>query len=87
MPERCWDSEGKRVILHDNRGSVVEVLCVDVESGSVQRVTGEGMRGAWTVLDVTNDLIVAQFATPNTPPKLVRRPQHVHAVEHTRVKC
>ena len=48
------------------------MLCVEVEGGTVHRMTGgEGEQGAWTVLDVSHDLIVAQFATPNTPPKLV----------------
>ena len=38
----------------------------------MHRVTEGGMKGAWTVLDVSHDLVVAQFASPNIPPKLVR---------------
>ena len=48
------------------------MISVEVEGGTVHRVTGgEGEKGTWTVLDVSHNLIVAQFATPNTPPKLV----------------
>jgi len=72
LPARCWDTQDKRILLHNWWRSTQDVLCVEVEGGTVHRMTGgEGERGAWTVLDVSHDLIVAQFATPNTPPKLV----------------
>lgn len=45
------------------------MVCVEVEGGGVHRVTGE--KGTWTVLDVAHGLVVAQFASPSTPPKLV----------------
>ena len=37
----------------------------------MHKVTGVGEKGAWSVLDVAHDLVVAQFASPNTAPKLV----------------
>ena len=45
------------------------MVCVEVEGGGVHRVMGE--KGTWTVLDVAHGLVVAQFASPSTPPKLV----------------
>ena len=48
------------------------MVCVEVEGGGVHRVTeGQGEKGTWTVLDVAHGLVVAQFASPSTPPKLV----------------
>ena len=69
LPTRCWDAEGKKVLLHSWWGSTQNVVCVEVEGGGVHRVT-EG-QGTWTVLDVAHALVVAQFASPSTPPKLV----------------
>ena len=43
----------------------------------MHRVTGEGMKGAWSVLDISHDLVVAQFASPNMAPKLVRGSSHL----------
>ena len=82
LPTRCWDAEGKKVLLHSWWGSTQNVVCVEVEGGGVHRVTegqveGGGVhrvtegQGAWTVLDVAHALVVAQFASPSTPPKLV----------------
>ncbi len=45
---------------------------MDVESGSVRKVTGEGPKGAWSVLDVEHDVVVASYASLNTAPKMVR---------------
>ena len=48
------------------------MVCVEMEGGGVHRVTeGQGEKGTWTVLDVAHGLVVAQFASPSTPPKLV----------------
>ncbi len=45
---------------------------MDVENGSVTNMTGEGPKGAWSVMDVSHDLMVASYASLNTAPKLVR---------------
>ena len=72
LPERCWDSSGVKVLNEENWGSGRVVTCVDVISKKVTKmVTGDDQKGAWTVLDVSHDLIVAQFSTPNSPPQLV----------------
>ena len=42
---------------------------VDVESGVVRSVSGE--EGAWSVMCVSHDLIVAQHASPSRTPRLV----------------
>jgi hypothetical protein len=76
FPERCWDSRGVRLVAEENWGSTREVTVTDTDAKEVKKVTTDGgeeeRKGAWTVLDVSCDLVVAQFSTPNTPPQLVR---------------
>ena len=69
LPERCWDSKGERLISEESWGSSKLVTCLDVINKKVTKVTSTG--GTWLVLDVSHDLIVAQFSTPTTPPQLV----------------
>lgn len=72
LPERCWDSRGERVLDDENWTGERFVTCVNVGSKKVTKVVDEGNRkGAWSVLDVSDDIIVAAFSTPNTPPQLV----------------
>ena len=72
LPERCWDSKGERLISEENWGSERFVTCVDIGTKKVTKVTSShDQQGAWLVLDVSHDLIVAQFSTPTSPPQLV----------------
>ena len=71
LPERCWNNSGDRVIFSDNWASYIEVNCVDVIKKSVTRISGTENKGAWSVLDVSHDLIVAQFGSLTTSPQLV----------------
>ena len=68
LPERCWDNTGTRLLFH----SLVKVVLVDTSTGSVSDVSGDDRKGAWHVLDVSCDLVVAQFSSLNTTPQLVR---------------
>lgn len=65
-----------RLVAEENWGSRREVTITDIGTKGVKKVTAaageEERKGAWTVLDVSCDLIVAQFSDPNTPPQLVR---------------
>lgn len=68
-----------RLVAEENWGARREVTVTDTDAKKVKKVTtaaggeGEGERkGAWSVLDVSCDLVVAQFSSPNTPPQLVR---------------
>ena len=72
LPERCWDSRGERMINEENWASDKLVTSVDVCNKKVTKVTSAG--GTWLVMDVSHDLIVAQFSTPATPPQLVSGP-------------
>lgn len=49
----------------------MEVTLVDATTGTVTNVSGTGKKGAWFVLDVSCDLVVAQFASLDTCPQLV----------------
>ena len=46
-------------------------MLVDVESGSVRCVGGDEEKGAWSVVCVSHDLIVAQHASCSQTPRLV----------------
>ena len=70
LPERCWDSEGVRVVWSDAWEGSLEVESVRVDGGRVVRVSGD-KKGAWSVIDVSHDLVLAQYASPNCTPKLV----------------
>ena len=44
------------------------------DGGKVWRLrdAGDGSgKGAWSILDVCDDIVVVQYATPTSPPKLV----------------
>lgn len=72
LPERCWDSRGERIVHDENCGSERVVMCVDTNSKEVTRIASEvDKKGMWSVLDVSNDVVVAQFSNPNSPPQLV----------------
>ncbi|XP_064401064.1 acylamino-acid-releasing enzyme-like isoform X2 [Halichondria panicea] len=71
LPSRCWDTSGRVIILSSHWGSIMDVTLVHTESSKVTRVVDGSRRGTWTVLDVTSDLVVAQFANPCTAPQLL----------------
>lgn len=72
LPERCWDSKGQKLVHDENWGSERVVMSVDTNSKEVTKITSDPERkGVWSVLDVSCDIIVAQFSTPNSPPQLV----------------
>lgn len=68
-----------RLLAEENWGSRREITVTDTDAKEVKKVTNAGgdgeeeRKGAWTVLDVSCDLVVAQFSNPNTPPQLVRQ--------------
>ena len=72
LPERCWDSRGEKIVHAENCASERVVMCVDTNTKEVTRITSDvNRKGVWSVLDVSHDVIVAQFSTPNCPPQLV----------------
>lgn len=72
LPERCWDSTGTNVVSDENWGSLKVVTCVDVVRKEVRKVSAVGHKpGAWSILDVHDNIIVAGHSTPTSPPQLV----------------
>jgi acylaminoacyl-peptidase len=69
LPERCWDAAGKTIFCSENWGSHIRVVQVDVGSGEVRGVSNE--EGAWSVMCVSHDLIVAQHASLSQTPRLM----------------
>ena len=72
LPERCWDSTGTKVVSGENWGSLKVVTCVDVVHKEVKKISAVGRKpGAWSILDVHDNIIVAGYSSPNSPPQLV----------------
>ena len=72
LPERCWDSSGRKVVSEENWGSVKVVTCADVVAKEVTRVTAMAdKQGAWSVFDVYDNIIVAGHSSPTSAPQLV----------------
>ncbi len=70
LPDRCWDTTGTRLLFHNQWGSLQEVVLVDTDTSQVFNVSGN-RKGAWLVLDVCDDIVVAQFASLNSTPAIV----------------
>lgn len=72
LPERCWDSTGTKVISDENWGSLKVVTCCNVLSKEVTKVIGTKEEpGAWSVLDVCDNIIIAGYSSPTSAPQLV----------------
>ena len=74
LPERCWDSTGRKVVSEENWGSAKVVMCTDVDHKKVTKITSATDKpGTWSVLDVSDNVIVAGYSSPTSAPQLVRR--------------
>ncbi|XP_071960094.1 acylamino-acid-releasing enzyme-like [Antedon mediterranea] len=80
LPRRCWASDNKRIYTHSIWRSCREIVEINIETEVVRKVTSFGSSkigtewskySAWTVLDVSDDLILAACAAPNLPQRLV----------------
>ena len=73
LPERCWDSMGRKVVSDENWGSLKVVMCADVDHKKVTKITFvPDEPGAWSVLDVSDNVVVAGYSSPTSAPQLVR---------------
>lgn len=69
LPERCWTADGKGVIFHTRWRSYMKIVLVNCSDKSVTVLTSAP--GAWSLLDVKNDILLASHSSPNSPPKLM----------------
>ncbi|TMS35593.1 hypothetical protein L596_002962 [Steinernema carpocapsae] len=68
----CWSNDNKRILITTTWGSKYEIVQVNIESGKVLKLTNPGITlGSWRVLDVFNDLILAERSAPNQTPVLL----------------
>ena len=57
---------------NENWGSVKVVMCADVDDKKVTKITpATDKQGAWSVLDVSDNVIVAGYSSPTSAPQLV----------------
>lgn len=67
LPMNCCIGN-KTLIVHSNWHTTHILLAVDTATGSVIKLTHDGN---WTLLDVMDNVIVASYSNPSTPPHLV----------------
>ncbi|XP_077572655.1 acylamino-acid-releasing enzyme-like [Stigmatopora nigra] len=70
LPPKCWSADSQRIIVDCPQRSRKELLMVDINTGSVTSLTSKSGMGAWCLLTVERDLIVASCSSPNCPPSL-----------------
>ncbi|XP_037124119.1 acylamino-acid-releasing enzyme isoform X1 [Syngnathus acus] len=70
LPPKCWSADSQRIIFACPQRSRKELLAVDINTGSVTSLTSTSAMGAWNLLTVERDLIVASCSSPNCPPSL-----------------
>ncbi|VDK71716.1 unnamed protein product [Litomosoides sigmodontis] len=72
LVDRPWSSDNKRLFVSTVWGSKREIVSINTETGTVDKVTNNGaFHGSWTVLDVNEDCLVAVCSAPNRPPAIV----------------
>ncbi|XP_062522381.1 acylamino-acid-releasing enzyme-like isoform X2 [Corticium candelabrum] len=71
LPSRCWSSDDSKIIFSSIWQSKQEILCVDISSASVFKISPDGVAGCWSVLDVFDDLVTCSFASPSSPSRLM----------------
>ncbi|XP_022101234.1 acylamino-acid-releasing enzyme-like isoform X1 [Acanthaster planci] len=69
--DKCWMSDNKRLVLASFWGSKKEILVINTDKCSVTRLTSDPKFGAWTILDIVGDVILAARSAPNRRPELV----------------
>ncbi|XP_077369658.1 acylamino-acid-releasing enzyme-like isoform X1 [Festucalex cinctus] len=70
LPPKCWSADSQRIIVACPQRSRKELLMVDINTGSVTSLTSKSGMGAWNLLTVERDLMVASCSSPNCPPSL-----------------
>ena len=70
FPDRCWE-ECDRIYYHDNQKCCGQIMCINVNTGSVSCVTADTEKGAYAVLDVFDGLLLGRYANPAHPMKIV----------------
>ncbi|XP_028742829.1 acylamino-acid-releasing enzyme [Peromyscus leucopus] len=70
LPLGCWSADSQRVVFDSAQRSRQDLFAVDTQTGSVTSLTAGGSAGSWKLLTIDQDLMVAQFSTPNLPPSL-----------------
>ncbi|XP_067024177.1 acylamino-acid-releasing enzyme-like [Acropora muricata] len=67
--QRHWTDDGSGVVMTTGWRSYQKIILINCNDKSVKVLTTEP--GCWTFLDVSNNILLAQFSTPTTAPKLM----------------
>ncbi|XP_054832028.1 acylamino-acid-releasing enzyme-like isoform X2 [Eublepharis macularius] len=70
LPQLCWATDNRRVLLSTPQKSRKELLVVDTRLGSVKCITAGSPEGSWTLLGIQQDLLVVSCSSPSCPPSL-----------------
>ena len=68
LPRNCFSADGCHLFLSSYSQAFGEIYSVSLQEQRISQVTNEP--GTWTLLDVCQNLLLASFSTPNTPPLL-----------------
>lgn len=68
MPRRCFSRDGSYLFMSTFFRSYVSIISVNISNGEVEMIT---KTGCYDMLDICDDIIVANHSTPTTPPEIV----------------
>ncbi|GIY65666.1 acylamino-acid-releasing enzyme [Caerostris darwini] len=70
LPLRCWSEDGKNIFFSTIWRSRTAIVCVDIDNGHVQKIDVDEDFGSAFLLDVQQNMIIAEMSAPNIEPCL-----------------
>ncbi|XP_065178364.1 acylamino-acid-releasing enzyme-like [Sycon ciliatum] len=70
LSSRCWSSCGQYIFFDTQWKSQQAIVCVNVATGELARLSPESEIGCWSVLDIVDNLVLATYSNPSTTPGL-----------------
>ncbi|KAM6924857.1 acylamino-acid-releasing enzyme-like [Xenentodon cancila] len=70
LSPQCWSADSQRIIIACPQRSRMELLMVDINTGSITSLTSKSDMGSWCLLNMERDLMVVGCSSPNCPPSL-----------------
>ena len=69
LPRNCFSADSAHLFLSSYRGAFQDVYSVALQERRITRVTKEP--GTWTLIDVSQNLLLASFSSPSHTPRLM----------------
>ncbi|GIX71146.1 acylamino-acid-releasing enzyme [Caerostris darwini] len=68
LPLRCWSEDGKNIFFSTIWRSRTAIVCVDIDNGHIQKINVDEDFGSAFLLDVQQNMIIAEMSAPNIEP-------------------